>query len=102
MDGRRYNTPMTKPIKKSLTDAERQAFIDNLPLDQRNPDPKATFDELIESASTTPIPKDSGQSADDASYTDTQIHSHKTEGTSAKRNGTSHQSNASSDSKNPQ
>jgi hypothetical protein len=93
---------MTDPKKKPLTDKERQAFIDSLPPDQRNPDPKATFDKLIERASTTPIPKGSGQSADDEDYTDTQTHLHKTEDTSARRSDTSHQSNASSDSKNPQ
>ncbi len=72
---------MTRSNKKPLTDKQRQAFIDSLPPEQRNPDPKAAFDELIERASTTPIPKDLTQSADDASYSDTQTHLRKTEGT---------------------
>lgn len=82
---------MTRLSKKPLTDDERQAFIGNLPPDQRSPDPKTTFDDLIVRASTTPVPKDSGQSADDASYTDTQTHSHKTEDTSGSRSDTSRQ-----------
>lgn len=101
-DRERYNNCMTNPKKKPLTDKERQAFIDSIPEDQRNPDPKGAFDNLIERASTTPVPKESDQSADRADYTDTQTRLHKTEGTSAKRNDTSHQSNASSDSKSPQ
>ena len=73
---------MTMPKKKALTDEERQAFIDNLPPDQRNPDPKAKLDELIEHASTTPIPKGSGQSVADVSYNGKQTRSHTAEDTS--------------------
>ena len=90
------------PKPKSLTDKQRETFIDNIPEDQRNPDPKATFDELVELAATTPIPKDSAQSPDHAGYTDTQTHLHSPEDTSGKHSDTSHQSNASSETKNPQ
>jgi hypothetical protein len=93
---------MINSKKKLLTDTERQAFIDSLPPDQRNPDPKKTFDELIERASMTPVPKDLGQLADGEDYTDTQTRLRKTEDISGKRSGKSHQSNASSGSKNPQ
>jgi hypothetical protein len=92
---------MPNSKKKLLSDAERQAFIDRIPEDQRNPNPKKTFDELIERASTTPIPRESGQSVDGADYTDIQIHSRNTEDISGSRSDTSRQSNASSDSKNP-
>ena len=70
------------PKKKPLTDKERQAFIDNLPEDQKNPDPKTRFDELVSLASTRPVPKGLGQSVADEGYSDKQTRSHKAEDTS--------------------
>ncbi len=73
---------MPNSKKKPLSDRERQDFLDNLPPDQRNPDPKAKLDNLIARASTTPVPKDSAQPPADAGYTDTQTHSRNIEDTS--------------------
>jgi len=77
--------------KKPLNDDERQAYIDNLPEDQKNSDPKTKFDELVALASTTPVLKDSEQSAVDEGYNGKQTHSHKAEDTSEKRSDKSHQ-----------
>lgn len=72
-----------KPMsdKKPLTDDERQAFIDSLPEDQRNPDAKETFDKAIERASLPPQSAPETPDSDDG-YSDTQTHSHTTEDTS--------------------
>ena len=74
-----------------LSDDDKQAFLDNLPDDQKNPDPKAALDELIARASTTPVPKESGQSAAGEGYSDTQTHSHRAADTSDSHSDTSHQ-----------
>ena len=67
--------------KKPLTDEERQAFLDNLPEEQRNPQAKETFNEAVaraaqpkQSEPETPEPGDG--------YSDKQTHSRKTEDTS--------------------
>ena len=86
---KRYNISM--PKKKPLTDKERQTFVDNLPVDQRNADPKKVLDGLIERASTTPILKDLEQSAVDAGYSGKQTRLRKAEGTSEKHSDKSHQ-----------
>ena len=79
------------PKKKALSDKERQAFIDKLPEDQKNPDPKARFDELVSLASTTPVPKDSEQSVADEGYNGKRTRSHKAEDTLDSRSDKSHQ-----------
>jgi hypothetical protein len=43
--------------KKPLTPAQRQAFVDSLPQDQRNTQPKTTFDNLISHAAQPKKPK---------------------------------------------
>ena len=72
---------MTKPKKKPLTDKERQAFVDNLPEDQVNPDAKETFEDTIVRAAQPQRSKpETPDSAD--GYNGKQTRSHKTEGTS--------------------
>lgn len=75
----RYTRSMSK---KPLTDEERQAFIDNLPYDQKNENAEEIFNDTIARAAQ---PKQSAQEksteADD-DYTDTQTHSGKVEDTS--------------------
>ena len=81
---------MTQSNKKPLTDEERQAFIDNLPPEQINPNAQETFDETISRAGQ-PQQSESETPESDDDYTDTQTHSHKAEDISAKRSGTSRQ-----------
>jgi hypothetical protein len=75
----RYTKNMSK---KPLTDEERQAFIDNLPDDQKNENVEEIFGDAIARAAQ---PKQSAQEksteADDG-YSDTQTHSDTTEDTS--------------------
>ena len=77
--GLRYTRYMSK---KPLSDEERQAFIDNLPDDQKNENAEQIFSDAIARAAQ---PKQSAQEksteADDG-YTDTQTHSGTTEDTS--------------------
>lgn len=77
--GVRYTRNMSK---KPLTDEERQAFIDNLPADQKNENAEEIFNDAIARAAR---PKQSTQEksteADDG-YSDTQTHSDTTEDTS--------------------
>ena len=74
----RYTNNMPK---KPLTNEERQAFIDNLPDEQKNGNAEQLFDDAIERAAQ---PKLSSQETPDSSdgYTDTQTHSDKAEDTS--------------------
>jgi len=67
--------------KKPLTDEERQAFMDNLPDEQKNDNAEQIFDDAIERAAQ---PTQSGPETPDSSdgYTDTQTHSDKAEDTS--------------------
>lgn len=75
----RYTRNMSK---KPLTDEERQAFIDNLPDDQKNENVEQIFNDAIARAAQ---PKQSVQEksteADDG-YSDTQTRSDTTEDTS--------------------
>ena len=81
---------MTNPKKKLLTDEERQAFIDKLPLEQINPKAQETFEDAIARAAqpqrSKPETPDSG-----GGYNDTQTRSRKTEDTSDSHSDTSHQ-----------
>lgn len=72
---------MSTSNKKPLTDDQRQAFIDDLPVEEVNPNAKETFDEAIASAAK---PKQLNLETPDSvdGYNDTQTHSHKTEDTS--------------------
>lgn len=79
---------MTQSKKKPLTDEERQAFIDNLPSEQINPNAQETFGEAIERAAQPQQSKLETPDSDDG-YTDRQTRSHKAEDTSAKRSDTS-------------
>ena len=81
---------MTQSNKKPLTDEERQAFIDNLPPEQINPNAQETFEVTISRAAQPPQSKPETPEPD-GDYTDTRTHSHKAEDTSAKRSDTSHQ-----------
>lgn len=81
---------MTQPKKKPLTDEERQAFIDNLPPEQINPNAQETFGEAIERAAQPSQSKPETPEPDDG-YTDTQTRSHKAEDTSDSRSDTSRQ-----------
>ena len=68
--------------KKPLTDEERQAFIDNLPDEQKNDSAEQIFDKAIERAAQ-PKQSDQGKLPDSSDgYTDTQTHSDTTEDTS--------------------
>lgn len=80
---------MTQSKKKPLTDEERQAFIDNLPPDQVNPNAQETFEETIERAAQTQQSKPGIPDSDDG-YNDTQIRSHTAVDTSDSRSDTSH------------
>ncbi len=84
----RYNNPMTQSNKKPLTDEERQAFIDNLPSDQINPEAKETFDTAISRAAQPQQSKPGIPDSDD-DYTGIQTHSHTIEDTSDSRSDTS-------------
>jgi hypothetical protein len=42
---------------KPLTPAQRQTFVDSLPAEQRNAQPKQTFEKLIASAAKKPTVK---------------------------------------------
>lgn len=72
---------MSNPKKKPLTDEERQAFVDNLPSDQVNPNAKETFEDTIARAAQPQRSKPETPDSDDG-YSDRQTHSHKTEDTS--------------------
>lgn len=75
----RYTKGMSK---KPLTDEERQAYIDNLPDDQKNDNAEQIFNKAIERAAQ---PKQSTQEKSPGSsggYSDTQTHSDKAEDTS--------------------
>ena len=74
----RYTRAMPK---KPLTDEERQAYIDNLPNEQKNDNAEQLFDDAIERAAQ---PTQSDQETPDSSngYTDTQTHSDTAEDTS--------------------
>lgn len=75
----RYTRYMSK---KPLTDEERQAFINNLPVDQKNENAEQIFSDAIARAAQ---PKQSAQEksteADDG-YSDTRTRSDTTEDTS--------------------
>jgi hypothetical protein len=78
------------PDKKPLTDDERQAFIDNLPADQANPDAVQVFDNAIERAAQPLQSKpETPEQSDD--YNDTQTPSDTTANTSDSHSDTSHQ-----------
>ena len=81
---------MSHSKKKPLTDAQRQAYLDNLSPDQVNPDAQATFEDAIAHAAK---PKQSAPETPDAAdgYTDTQTRSRNTEDTSDSHSDTSHQ-----------
>jgi hypothetical protein len=72
-------------IRKSVEEFEK-----NLPEDQRNPNAKETFDELISRAAkpVRPKPEKPAQSED---YIEKQTHSRSAEDTSDSRSDTSHQ-----------
>lgn len=75
----RYTRYMSK---EPLTDEERQAFIDNLPADQKNKNAEQIFNDAIARAAQ---PKQSAQEKSteaDGGYNDTQTHSDTTEDTS--------------------
>ena len=77
--GLRYTRNMSK---KPLTDEERQAYIDNLPADQKNENAEQIFKDAIARAAQ---PKQSAQEKSTEAgdgYTDTQTHSDKAEDTS--------------------
>ena len=81
---------MINPKKIPLNDDERQAFIDNLPLDQVNADAKEIFEDAIERASQPQRSKPETPDSDDG-YSDTRTHLHSSEDTSGSRSDTSHQ-----------
>lgn len=79
---------MTQSKKQPLTDEERQAFIDNLPFEQVNPEAEETFDAAISRAAQPPQSKPETPDSDD-DYTDIQTRSRTTEDTSDSRSDTS-------------
>ena len=77
--GLRYTRYMSK---KPLTDEERQAFIDNLPDDQKNENAEQIFNDAIaRAAQPTKSAQEKSMEADDG-YSDMQIHSDTTADTS--------------------
>ena len=75
----RYTRHMSK---QPLSDEERQAFIDNLPADQKNENVEQVLKDAIARAAQ---PKQSAQEKStevDDGYSDTQTHSDTTEDTS--------------------
>ncbi len=84
----RYTRSM--PDKKPMSDEERQAFLDNLPDDQKRDDAEQVFDNAIARAAQPPRSvSETPDSADD--YSDTQTHSNTAVDTSHSRSDTSHQ-----------
>ena len=75
----RYTSFM--PDKKPLTDEERQAYLDNLPPEQINPDAQTKFNDAIERAAKPKQSKPETPDTDDG-YSDTQTHSDTAEDTS--------------------
>ncbi len=75
----RYTNNMSK---KPLTDEERQAFIDNLPADQKNENAEQIFNDAIARAAQPTKSKPETSTAPDDGYSDTQTHSDKAEDTS--------------------
>ncbi len=76
--------------KKPLNDDERQAFIDKLPEDHVRPYAEEVFNDATARAAQPKRSKPEKPIAVDG-YTDTQIHSHKTEDTLDSHSDTSHQ-----------
>ncbi len=74
-----YTWDMTK---KPLTDEERQAYLDNLPDDQKNESAEQVFDEAIERAAQPKQSEPERSTEADDDYSDTQTHSDTTEDTS--------------------
>lgn len=75
----RYTRYMSK---KPLTDEERQAFIDNLPADQKNENAEQIFNDAISRAAQPTKSKPETSKAPGDGYSDTQTHSDTTEDTS--------------------
>lgn len=68
--------------KDPLSDEERQAFIDNLPDDQKNENAEQIFsDAIARAAQPTKLEPETSTAPDDG-YSDTQTHSDTTEDTS--------------------
>ena len=68
--------------KKPLADEERQAFIDNLPDDQKNENAEQIFSDAIARAAQPKQSKPETSKSPDDGYTDTQTHSDTTADTS--------------------
>lgn len=68
--------------RKPLTDAERQAFIDNLPKDRINENAKQTFKDAIERAARPVQSEQEKSTGADGDCSDTQTRSNKAEDTS--------------------
>ena len=79
---------MTQSNEKPLSDEQRQAFIDNLPSEQVNPNAQEIFEETIERAAQPQQSRPETPDSDDG-YTDRQTRSHMIEDTSDSRSDTS-------------